>query len=165
MTAVNSLHSLVLYTIQHVSSDRFQRAVNALAEGSIAVTLTRHSAAEIRALVKNGDGSEYGVTLTEALMTCSCKDALYRGVVCKHAVVVALHVLRTPSPKQEAPVAQEPRPTFHLMWRDGLVACGEPNPDRFWLYPWTDYMLTWPEACPACVAAYKQPKTAHAVAA
>lgn len=26
-------------------------------------------------------------------------------------------------------------------------------------------MLTWPEACPACVAAYKQPKTVHAVVA
>jgi hypothetical protein len=155
----------VLHTVQHVSSDRLQRAVNALAEGSMAVTLTRQAEAEIRALVKNGNGAEYGVTLTDALSACSCKDSLYRGVVCKHAVAVALHVLRTPPPKQEAPVAQEQRPAFHLMWRDGLIVCGEPQPGRFWVYPWTDFMLTWPEACPACVAAYKQPKTAQAVAA
>jgi hypothetical protein len=49
-------------------------------------------------------------------------------------------------------------PTFHLMWRDGIVLCGEPQPGRVQVWPWTDYMLTWPEACPSCVAAYQQPK-------
>ena len=127
------------------------------------VTLTRQSESEIRALVKNGDGKEYGVTLTEALTTCSCKDALYRGTVCKHAVAVALHVLRTPQPKKEIPTPQFP--LFHLMWRDGIVLCGEHQPGRVQVWPWTDYMLTWPEACPSCVAAYKQPKPAMAKAA
>jgi len=160
---LSTLHSLVLTAVQQVSPDRLQKAVCGLADGSLTVTLMRQSATEIRALVKNGNGAEYGVTLTASLTTCSCKDALYRGGVCKHAVAVALQVLRTPLPKKEAPVSLPP--VFHLMWRDGLVVCGEPQPDRFWLYPWTDYMVTWPEACPACVAAYKQPKTAHAVAA
>jgi hypothetical protein len=153
------MHSLVLHTVQQVSSNRLQRAVCSLAEGSLTISLTRQTDAEIRAVVTNGDGSEYGVTLAEALFTCSCKDALYRGVICTHAVVVALHVLRT---------SQQPRkekPPIHLMWQSGEILCGGPLEDGFWVWPWTAYMLTWPEACPACVAAYKQPKTAHAAAA
>ncbi len=58
------------------------------------MTLTRQTEAEIRALVKNGEGKEYGVTLTEAGVFCSCPDALYRGSVCKHATTLALAVLR-----------------------------------------------------------------------
>ena len=163
MTNSNPHHPFVLTVLQHVSTDRLQRAVNAFADGSMTVTLTRQTEAEIRALVRNGEGKEYGVTLTDALTTCSCKDSLYRGVICKHAVAVALQVLRAPQPKKEAPVSSPPM--VHLLWRDGVVRCGASHPERFWLWPWTDYMLTWPEACPACVAAYKQPKTAHAVAA
>jgi hypothetical protein len=152
----------VLTVLQQVSTDRLQRAVNALAEGTMTITLTRHAEAEIRAQVKNGEGVEYGVTLTDALTTCSCKDSLYRGVICKHAVAVALHVLRTPQPQKEAPVSS--LPVFHLMWQDGTVLCGASHSERFWLWPWTDHMLTWPEACLACVAAYKQPKTVQAAA-
>jgi hypothetical protein len=48
--------------------------------------IIRQSDCEIRALVKNGDGKEYGVTLTESLSTCSCKDALSRGGIYKHDV-------------------------------------------------------------------------------
>ncbi len=155
--------SLVLTILQHVSSDRLQRAVCGLADGSMTITLTRQSESEIRALVKNGDGKEYGVTLTESLTTCSCKDALYRGGICKHGAVVALHILRTPQPKKEAPVPQFP--TFHLMWRDGIVLCGEHHPERVQVWPWTEYMLTWPEACTACVQVYRQPKPALATAA
>lgn len=163
MTAVNPFHSLVLRIVQHVSPDRLQRAVCGLAEGTLSVTLTRQSDSEIRALVKNGDGIEYGVTITDSLATCSCKDSLYRAVVCKHAVAVALSVLRTSPPPKEQP--KQKKPLAHLMWRSGEVLCGGNHTDGFWVWPWTDYMLTWPEACPACVAAYKQPKTAHAVAA
>jgi len=128
MTALNSIQSLVLSAVQQVTADRLQRAVCGLADGSMTVTLTRQSENEIRALVKNGDGKEYGVTLTDSLTTCSCKDALYRGGICKHATATALHVLRSPQPKKEAPAPQFP--TFHLMWRDGIVLCGEHHPER-----------------------------------
>jgi hypothetical protein len=154
----SAIHSLVLCTLQQVSSDRLQRAVCGLAEGKLTVSLTRQTDSEIRAVVKNGDGSEYGVTLTEALATRSCKDALYRGVICKHAVAVALHVLCTPPPKKE-------KPPIHLMWQSGETLCGGPLEDGFWVWPWTNYTLTWPEACPACVVAHRQPKTAIATAA
>ena len=156
--------SLVLTILKHVPSDRLQRAVCGLADGSLMVTLTRQSEAEIRALVQNGDGKEYGVTLTESLTACSCKDALYRGGIYKHGVAVALHFLRAPQPKPAAPAPQFPM--FHLMWRDGIVLCGDPQPGRVQVWPrWTEYMLTWPEVCPSCVAAYKHPKTVMAKAA
>ena len=105
--------SLVLTILKQVSSDRLQRAVCGLADGSMTVTLTRQSDSEIRALVKSGNDIEYGVTLTESLSACSCKDALYRGGICKHGVAVALYVLRTPQTQKEAPAPQFPM--FHLM--------------------------------------------------
>src|SRR6266581_8803809 len=78
MTTTNPHHPLVLTVLQHVSTDRLQRAVNALADGSLTVTLTRQTEVEIRALVKNGEGKEYGVTLTTTGVFCSCPDTMYR---------------------------------------------------------------------------------------
>jgi uncharacterized Zn finger protein len=103
----NPHHPLVFPVLQHVSVDRLQKAVNLLAEASVTVTLTRQTEAEIRALLQNGDGKEYGVTLTATGAFCSCPDALYRGVACKHATVVALQVLRMPQPEVET---EEARP-------------------------------------------------------
>ena len=102
MTTTNPHHPLVLTVLQHVSTDRLQRAVNALADGSLTVTLTRQTEVEIRALVKNGEGKEYGVTLTTTVVFCSCPDTMYRGVTCKHAAVLALSVLRAPQPQEQA---------------------------------------------------------------
>jgi uncharacterized Zn finger protein len=108
MTALNSIPTLTLSALRDASPERLHKAVCGLTEGSLTVTLTRHSAGEIRALVKNGDGLEYGVTLTDTLTTCSCKDALYRGVVCKHAVAVALHTIRNPQDTLEVQEAPKP---------------------------------------------------------
>ena len=154
--SLTPIHALVLHAVQEVPADRLQKAVCGLADGTLTVTLTRQSEADIRALVTNGTGAEYGVTLTETLTACSCKDALYRGGICKHATATALYVLRTPQAKKEAPAPQFP--TFHLMWRDGIVLCGDPHADRVQMWPWTENMLRWPEACSACVAAYQHPK-------
>src|SRR2546425_6444275 len=101
MTNSNPHHPLVLTVLQHVSTDRLQRAVNALVDGSLTVTLTRQTEVEIRALVKNGD-KEYGVTLTTTGVFCSCPDTMYRGVTCKHAAVLALSVLRAPQSQEQA---------------------------------------------------------------
>jgi hypothetical protein len=46
----------------------------------------------------------------------------------------------------------------HLMWTNGTVVCGESQPDRFWVWPWSPFLLTLPEACPTCVADYRSPK-------
>jgi SWIM zinc finger len=148
------VHALVLNAVQHVPADRLQKAVCGLADGSLTITLTRQSETDIRALVTNGTDSEYGVTLTESLTACSCRDNLYRGGVCKHACAVALHVLRTPQPKKEAPAPQFPM--FHLMWRDGIMLCGDPHAERVQMYPWTAGMVTWPEVCKSCVHSYNR---------
>ena len=105
----NPHHPLVLSVLQQVSLDRLQKAITLLAEGSVTITLTRQTEAEIRALVKNGEGKEYGVTVTEAGAFCSCPDALYRGVPCKHNALLVLSVLRSPQ-AAEAPEAEEPQP-------------------------------------------------------
>jgi uncharacterized Zn finger protein len=100
MTQLNSHSSLVLSVLQHVPTDRLQKAINALAEGSMSVILTRTTETEIRALVRNGEKHEYSVTITEALTSCSCKNTLYRGGVCKHAVALALYAIRNPDAEQ-----------------------------------------------------------------
>ena len=163
MTTSNVIHLLTLSTVQQVSLERLQRAVDGLADGSITVQLTRQREGDIRALVTNGEGKEYGVTLTETLTACSCRDSLYRGGICKHATAVVLYALRSlpATPEKPAP----PKPIFHLMWREGVVLCGVSQPERVWVWPWTDYMVTWPEACPACVVVYRHPKTTQTVAA
>src|SRR5262249_46038588 len=76
--------------------DRLQKATTALMDSSMTILLIHQTEAEIRALVQNGEGKEYGVTITDGAITCSCRDALYRGVVCKHAVAVALYTIRNP---------------------------------------------------------------------
>lgn len=111
----------MLTVLQHVSTERLQRAVNAFADGSVTVTLTRQTEAEIRALVKNGSGKEYGVTLTAAGTFCSCPDALYRGTVCKHATALALSALRQP---EELTREKQP-PALHV--GDRVQQVGNPQ--------------------------------------
>ena len=140
--------SLLIPLLRESTIDRHNKAVRSLRDGSMTVTITRRTESEIRALVKNGASLEYGVTLTEHGPFCSCRDALYRGTMCKHSVAVALFCLQ----EQEAEKNQ-----FHLTWSDGQPLCHATPTPRIWVYPWTDYMLTWPEACSACVTAYKHP--------
>jgi len=164
MTTSKMLDCLTLSTLQQVSLERLHYAVGGLADGSITVHLTRHSESELRALVTNGDGKDYGVTITETLTTCSCRDSLYRGVVCKHAVATALQVLRTAPELKEQPGARPaalPDP-IHLMGREGIILCGQEQSTRFWVYPWTENVWNWPDICPECKATYRQPKAARA---
>jgi hypothetical protein len=174
--------TLIMSALQHVTPERLQKAVCGLADGSLTVTLTRQADNEMRGLVKNGDGKEYGVTLAEASTFCSCPDALYRGLVCKHSVALALHVLRTPSsvgepippPKDHMlhlvsdgaeryasiTMTQPPARTIHLMWRNGSILCGEQSPQRLWCWPWPDSIslsTQYPEVCRACVAERNHP--------
>lgn len=85
--------------LAHVEASRLQRAVDGLVSGAFTITLASHSDAEIRGFVTNGDGKEYGVILTEGQAFCSCKDAMYRRGICKHAVALALYTIRTSQEK------------------------------------------------------------------
>jgi hypothetical protein len=149
MTTHLSHRLLVLTVLQHVSADRLQRAINALADGNISITPTRTTPTDIRALVKNGDGQEYGCTITEGVTTCSCRDALYRGVICKHVTVLALTVLR-------ATPAETLARTIHFVFHGTTALCGELNPQSCW--QWPHFPTTqWAEACPACTKLLHQP--------
>jgi hypothetical protein len=79
-----------------VEPGRLQKAVEGFVSGAYAITVTEQGEAEVRGFVANGDGQEYGVVLTEGQTFCSCKDAIYRKGICKHAVVLALYAIRTP---------------------------------------------------------------------
>ena len=56
MTTHFVFNLLALTALKSVDSARLQRAVLALTENSLAITLTRQSTCEIRALVKNWRG-------------------------------------------------------------------------------------------------------------
>jgi uncharacterized Zn finger protein len=79
-----------------VKGQRLQKAVEGLVSGVYTITVTGQSEQELRGFVANGDGQEYGVVLSEGQAFCSCKDAMYRKGICKHAVALALHVIRIP---------------------------------------------------------------------
>lgn len=93
-----------------VEAGRLQKAVEGLVNGTYAITLASQTEAEIRGFVLNGDNHQYGVVLTDGHPFCSCPDAMYRKTVCKHAVALALHVIRTPKMQTEAEENEEPKP-------------------------------------------------------
>ena len=73
--------------LEKVEGQRLQKAVEGLVSGAYTITVTEQSETEIRGFVANGDGKQYGVVLSEGQAFCSCPDAMYRKVVCKHARV------------------------------------------------------------------------------
>jgi len=89
-----------------VEKGRLAKAAEGYATGAYSCTLAAQSEVEIRGFVANGDGKEYGVVLTEDRAFCSCPDSMFRHTVCKHAVVLALHVIRMPT----AEAVEEERP-------------------------------------------------------
>jgi uncharacterized Zn finger protein len=88
--------------LKKVEAQRLQKAVEGLMSGTYRIILTGQTEEEIRGFVANGDGKEYGVVLSEGHAFCPCPDAMYRGAVCKHAVALALYVIRTPKVQTEA---------------------------------------------------------------
>jgi hypothetical protein len=95
MSLVNTSPSPFLIRIlQHAPLDRLQKGVECLT--SYTITLTGQDETEIAGFVTNGDGLRYGVVLTADRAFCSCPDAMFRHLLCKHAAVLAMHVIRTP---------------------------------------------------------------------
>src|SRR3954447_22573314 len=107
--------SYLLSTLRSASPERHQLAVKGLRDGTFTITLAHRTEAELRAIVRNGDGAEYGVNLSDRGNFCSCKDALYRGVVCKHQIALCVHILQQNEQTEDK---------IHLMWTDGTVLCG-----------------------------------------
>ena len=146
--------SYLLSTLRSATPERHQLAVRGLRDRSFSITITFRTESEIRALVKNGDGIEYGVSLTEHDAFCSCQDALYRGATCKHQLAICVFCLQKNEPTEDR---------IHLMWDNGTVLCGEKQPRRFW-QRWTYNALHWPDVRPTCVHVWLNPPQGKAVA-
>ncbi len=101
-----SQHALVLALLQQVALEQLHKAVDGLLTNAYTLTVTSHTATELRGFVTNGDGKEYGVVLSDGQSFCSCKDAMYRQTPCKHMAVLALYSLRHGAVREE----QEARP-------------------------------------------------------
>jgi uncharacterized Zn finger protein len=84
-----------------IEGSRLQKAVDGLISGAYTINVTGQSDTEVSGFVTNGEGPQYGVVLTEGRAFCSCPDAMFRHTICKHAAVLALHVIRTPEPVVE----------------------------------------------------------------
>jgi SWIM zinc finger len=138
--------SYLLSTLRASTPERHQSAVRGLRDGSYTITIAYQSENELRAIIRNGDGAEYGVNLSDRGNFCSCKDALYRGTTCKHQIALAIHVLQQ---------HEQARDRVHLMFPDGAIAlCGEQEPRRFW-QRWTLNALNWSDlVCQPCVQAW-----------
>jgi len=94
-----------------VEPGRLQKAVEGFVTGAYSITLTEQSETELAGFVTNGDGLRYGVVLTEPRAFCSCPDAMFRHSICKHAVALALYVIRTPkADRQPAETAADEQP-------------------------------------------------------
>src|SRR3954469_4945790 len=147
--------SYLLAPLREVSPDRHNRALRALKDGSLSISITFKTDAEVRALVRNGDGREYGVCLTEHGSSCSCPDFLWRGIkACKHIAATAVRCL------QLAAFSENP---IHLWFPDGTAAlCGETHPKRFW-QRWTYNALNWPDVCSTCLHTWIHPAEWRAV--
>src|SRR4029453_4374118 len=140
--------SYLLSTLRSATPERHQLAVRGLRGGTLSITIACRTEEEIRALVKNGEGHEYGVNLSDHGNFCSCKDALYRGTTCKPQIAFVVHF-----PQQTEPAEDK----IHLMWNDGTVLCGQTQPKRFW-QNWTLNALNWTDiVCQGCVHTWLHP--------
>jgi hypothetical protein len=93
-----------------VDGRRLERAAEGLMSGAYEVVLSHQGKDEVRGTVRKKIGKAYGggfawlpyhVALTDTLSSCSCPDAVYRGVPCKHCVVLALYSINHPEEPKE----------------------------------------------------------------
>jgi predicted nucleic acid-binding Zn finger protein len=101
--------SYLLSPLRAATPERHPLAVKGLRDHTYTITIAHRSETELRALVRNGEGAEYGVNLSDRGNFCSCKDALYRGTTCKHQIALCVFVLQQNEQAQDR---------VHLMWKD-----------------------------------------------
>lgn len=87
---------LATHTLSQVEASRLQKAVEGYVAGAFTIRVTRSTEEAIEGFVTNGDSVEYSIAITPHRVFCSCRDSMFRHQVCKHATVLALHVIRTP---------------------------------------------------------------------
>jgi uncharacterized Zn finger protein len=108
MTTKNLPTPLELDVLRTVSFAHLQKAVNALADGRLNVTLMAHADTEIHGRVQNGNGKEYRVLVIVGQTACDCADAIFRKDVCKHAAALALYAIRQLGARPAVETAAQP---------------------------------------------------------
>jgi hypothetical protein len=141
--------SFILPTLRSAERERYHKAVHALNESTLRITVTRQTDNEIRALVQNGDGRQYGVTVNASVVTCSCFDALFRGTTCKHAIAVCIRALEQHATEDNH---------IHLLGHSGAVLCGSMTARRLW-QRWPAHAANVPEVCQHCLHAWTRSAT------
>jgi len=106
-----------------VDGQRLQKAVEGLVSGAYTISVTEQGEQEIRGFVANGDGKDYGIVLTEEQTVWSWPDAMYSKRIGKHAVALALYVIRTPQSETEPREEARPVNLKLTKTRPGWVAC------------------------------------------
>jgi hypothetical protein len=100
MTNISEAFSPHLIPIlQRVSPERLQKAVAGIVSGEYRVTVTQQTDQEVHGVVANENGQEYRCSIMTETAACSCKDAQYRQVICKHIVALALAIIRPRRPR------------------------------------------------------------------
>src|SRR5262249_39283283 len=90
---------------------RLQNAVEEFVSGAYTIALAGQREREVGGFVRNGDGKQYGLVFSEGHVFCSCPGGMCRKSGCKHAVALALYVIRTPQADiQPAEPEAEERP-------------------------------------------------------
>lgn len=102
--------------LARVEDQRFAKAAAGIRKGTYRTTVTLPTEEEVRGFVKNGNSKDYGCTITAAGAFCSCPDALHCGSICKHAVALALYVVRNPlrDPVDQAQTQPEEQQPYNL---------------------------------------------------
>lgn len=153
--------------LTYAEPGRLSKALTGLQDGSLHISVTFRTEAEMRAEVTNGDGQPYAVVLTPQRAFCGCKDAQYRqGKVCsedsplllhacKHALALALWALQHP---QEA--AAEDTSPIHYLRPDGTPWCGRERSQCDWAWGYYPTIkTTWSRpVCATCEAIMHMPK-------
>src|SRR5262245_24870563 len=80
-----------------INETRLHKVVEEIRSGAYQITITFSSDMEVRGCVQHIDGKVYDCTIMQAGTFCPCPDALYRRRICKHAILLALYELSTPS--------------------------------------------------------------------
>jgi len=110
----------ILEQVGQADPERTLRALAMVDSGGYRVTVSEVGSDVVKATVGKRIGKGFGgqpvfqpylVTLTGTATSCTCPDATYRGKVCKHQTLVALHVIRNP---QEEPSEVEHKPNQRL---------------------------------------------------
>ena len=107
------LSGLLVPILQSISAERLQRAIAGTLAGAYHVTVETQDDTEVRGTVRNGTKTTYRCSINEEAVSCTCKDTIYRKVLCKHVAVLALHLIHLPIHRRK------PRPKFiqlRLVW-------------------------------------------------